>query len=176
MFYVPLYIEALRSRPNLLFWAAALAQAVIWLVVPMVFYAAPPGDLPQLLAIGHEFQLRGDVGPPLAYWLAELRSRLAGLFGVYALGADLRGHDLLVRVCAGSAIVGPAHAAMAVLLMAGISLFTVPTPDFGPAILAMALWAVVLLHYWRGSGSGGAAPGTRSAARRRCFCSAAMPR
>ena len=49
MFYVPLYIEALRSRPNLLFWAAALAQATIWVVVPMVFYAAPPGDLPQLL-------------------------------------------------------------------------------------------------------------------------------
>src|SRR5580693_2917910 len=79
MFYVPLYIEALRSRPNLLFWAAALAQAIIWLVVPMVFYAAPPGELPQLLAIGHEFQLRGDVGPPLAYWLAEIAFRLAGL-------------------------------------------------------------------------------------------------
>ena len=41
---------------------------------------------------------------------------------------------------------------MAVLLMVGISLFTVPTPDFGPAILAMALWAVVLLHYWRAVG------------------------
>jgi hypothetical protein len=38
---------------------------------------------------------------------------------------------------------------MAVLLMIGISLFTVSTPDFGPAILAMALWAVALLHYWR---------------------------
>jgi hypothetical protein len=43
---------------------------------------------------------------------------------------------------------------MAVLLMAGISLFTVPTPDFGPAILAMALWAVVLLQYWRAVGQG----------------------
>jgi len=38
---------------------------------------------------------------------------------------------------------------MAVLLMVGISLFTVPSPDFGPPILATALWAVVLLHYWR---------------------------
>jgi hypothetical protein len=44
---------------------------------------------------------------------------------------------------------GPAHAAIGVLLMAGISLFTVPSPDFGPPILAMALWAVALLHYWR---------------------------
>jgi len=27
-----------------------------------------------------------------------------------------------------------------------ISLFTVPSPDFGPPILTMALWAMVLLH------------------------------
>jgi hypothetical protein len=154
MFYVPLYIEALRSRPNLLFWAAALAQAIIWLLVPMVFYAAPPGDLPQLLAIGHEFQLRGDVGPPLAYWLAEIAFRLAGLFGVYALAQICVVTTYWCVFALGSAIVGPAHAAMAVLLMAGISLFTVPTPDFGPAILAMALWAVVLLHYWRAVGQG----------------------
>ena len=77
MFFVPLYIEILRSRPVLLFWVATLAQALIWIVVPMVFYAAPPGDLPQLLAIGHEFQLRGDVGPPLAYWLGEIAFRIA---------------------------------------------------------------------------------------------------
>ena len=38
---------------------------------------------------------------------------------------------------------------MAVLLMVGISVFTVPTPDFGPPILAMALWAAALLFYWR---------------------------
>ena len=24
-----------------------------------------------------------------------------------------------------------------------------PSPDFGPPILTMALWAVALLHYWR---------------------------
>src|ERR1700689_1673136 len=152
MFYVPLYIEALRSRPNVLFWTAALAQAMIWLVVPMVFYAAPPGELPQLLAIGHEFQLPGDVGPPLAYWLAEIAFRLAGLFGVYALAQICVVTTYWCVFALGSPIVGPAHAAMAVLLMGGISLFTVPSPDFGPAILAMALWAVVLLHYWRAVG------------------------
>src|ERR1700726_3611218 len=158
MFYVPLYIEALRSRPNLLFWAAALAQAIVWLVVPMVFYSAPPGELPQLLAIGHEFQLRGDVGPPLAYWLAEIAFRVAGLFGVYVLAQICVVTTYWCVFALGRAIVGPAHAAMAVLLMAGISLFTVPTPDFGPAILAMALWAVVLLHYWRAVGLGGRRP------------------
>ena len=49
----------------------------------------------------------------------------------------------------GRAIVGATHAAMAVLLMVGIFVFTVPTPNFGPPILAMALWAAALLFYWR---------------------------
>jgi len=49
----------------------------------------------------------------------------------------------------GRTLLGPAHAVIAVLLMIGIALVTVPTPDFGPAILTMALWAVTLLHYWR---------------------------
>jgi Dolichyl-phosphate-mannose-protein mannosyltransferase len=154
MFYVPLYIEALRSRPHWLFWAATLTQAAIWLLVPTIFYAAPPGDLPQLLAIGHEFQLRGDVGPPLAYWMAEVAFRLFGLFGVYALAQICVVTTYWCVFALGSIIVGPAQAALAVLLMAGISLFTVPTPDFGPAILAMALWALVLLFYWRAVGQG----------------------
>src|SRR5215472_3909555 len=149
MFFVPLYLELLRSRPQLLFWFAALAQAFVWLVVPASFYSAPPGELAQLLAIGHEFRLASGVGPPLAYWLAEVAFRIAGLFGVY----------LLAQICVivtywcvftlGTAIVGPAHAAIAVLLMIGIALLTVPTADFGPPVLAMALWAVTLLHYWR---------------------------
>jgi Dolichyl-phosphate-mannose-protein mannosyltransferase len=149
MFYVPLYIEFLRSRPVLVFWLATLTQAAIWIVVPMVFYAAPPGDLPQLLAIGHEFQFRGDFGPPLAYWLGEIAFRLGGLFGVYTLSQICVVATYWCVFMLGSAMVGPTHAVMAVLLMVGISLFTVPTPDFGAPILAMALWATVLLFYWR---------------------------
>jgi hypothetical protein len=154
MFYVPLYVEWLRSRPALLFWLAALGQAVVWLAVPMLFYAAPPANLARLLAIGHEFRFDSGVGPPLAYWLAEIAFGIAGLFGVYALAQICVVVTYWCIFALGRAIVGPAHAALAVLLMVGISLFTVPSPDFGPPILTMALWAVVLLTYWRAVGQG----------------------
>ena len=85
MFYVPLYFEALRVRPVLLFWLVTLAQAPLWIAVPTLFYSAPPGDLPQVLAVAHELPLAADVGPPLAYWLAEIVFRAGGLFGVYTL-------------------------------------------------------------------------------------------
>ncbi len=103
----------------------------------------------QLLAIGHEFQFFGDVGPPFAYWLAEIAFRIAGLFGVYALAQICVVTTYWCVFALGRAMFGPAHAALAVLLMAGVSLFTVTSPDFGPPILGMALWAVVLLHYWQ---------------------------
>src|SRR6516225_3608642 len=149
MFFVPLYLELLRSRPQLLFWFATLTQAFIWLVVPALFYFAPPGDLAQLLAIGHEFRLASGVGPPLAYWLGEIAFRIAGLFGVYLLSQVCVVVTYWCVFTLGRALLGTAHAAIAVLLMIGIALLTVPTPDFGPAILAMALWAVTLLHYWQ---------------------------
>ena len=149
MFYVPLYIEAMRSRPVLVFWLATLAQATLWILVPMLFYAAPPGALAQVLAIGHEFPLSGDAGPPLAYWIAELAFRLGGLFGVYALSQLCVIATYWCVFALGRAIVGATHAVIAVLLMVGISVFTVPTPDFGPPILTMALWAAALLFYWR---------------------------
>jgi hypothetical protein len=149
MFYVPLYFEVLRVRPVLLFWLVTLAQAVLWIAVPLMFYSAPPGDLVQVLAIGHEFPVDGDFGPPLAYWLAEIAFRAGGLFGVYVLSQICLIATYWCVFTLGRAIVGATHALMAVLLMVGISVFTVPTPDFGPRILAMALWAAVLLFYWR---------------------------
>jgi hypothetical protein len=152
MLYVSLYVEGLRSRPVLVFWLAALAQAMLWLLVPTFFYAAPPGNVPDLLAVGHEFRFATAFGLPLAFWLGEIAFRAAGAFGVYALSQAC---VLVTYWCVfelGSTMVGRPHAVMAVLLMVGISVFTVPTPDFGPSILAMALWAVVLLHCWRGLG------------------------
>ncbi len=177
MFFVPIYIEAIRARPLLVFWAATLAQAAVWIAVPMLFYSAPPGDLAQLLAIGHEFRFDAGVGPPLAYWLAEIAFRAAGLFGVYVLAQICVVTTYWCVFALGRAIVGPSHAAMAVLLMVGIALFTVPSPDFGPPILTMALWAVVLLQYWQAVDPRDAsAHGTCSAAPRRCCSCPATPR
>jgi hypothetical protein len=154
MLYVSIFVELLRSRPGLAVWLGALAQALLWLLVPSLFYAGPPGDLPNVLAVGHEFQLGTYLGPPLAFWLAEVAFELAGkrLIGVYALSQICIVVTYWAIFALGRSIVGAQHAALAVLLMVGIAAFTVPTPDFGPVILTMPLWAVILLHYWRAVG------------------------
>ena len=85
MVSISLFIELLRGRPLWLFWAMVAAQAVLWTAVPALFYSAPPGQLPLVLAVGHEFAMGTEFGPPLAFWLAEIVYRAAGMFGVYLL-------------------------------------------------------------------------------------------
>ena len=154
MHYVSLIIEFLRGRPAVVFWTVALTQAALWTLMPALFYSAPPGGVPLLLAIGHEFVLGSYLGPPLSFWLGELAYRLGGAFGLYVLAQACIVVTYWAVFTLGRRIVGTRHAVLAVLLMVGVAAFTVPSPDFGPAVLAAPLWALALLHYWRAVGEG----------------------
>ena len=146
MLRVSLIVEALRAQPALMVWVAALAQGALWTLVPALFYAAPPGDVPLVLAVGREWLTGSPYGPPLPYWLAESAFRFFGnrIFGVYLLAQLCVVATYLAVFWLGRRIVGAAHAAIAVLLMVGISAFTVPSVDFGPAVLTMPLTAPCL--------------------------------
>src|SRR5262245_23785555 len=87
MLTVSLLIEILRTKPRLMFWLAALTQALLWLLVPTLFYSAPPGDVADVLAIGREMSFVSAQGSPLAYWLADIALRATGgrMIGVYLL-------------------------------------------------------------------------------------------
>jgi 4-amino-4-deoxy-L-arabinose transferase-like glycosyltransferase len=152
MHYVSLIVEFLRGRPAVVFWATALSQAALWVVVPSLFYSAPPGDVPLVLAIGHEFRLGSYLGPPLAFWLGEMAFRVAGIYGVYLLSQACIVVAFWAVFTLGRIVAGTRHAVLAVLLMIGIAAYNVPSPDFGPAIVALPLWALSLLHYWRAIG------------------------
>jgi hypothetical protein len=156
MIYASLIVEALRVRPMLVFWLAALAQTLIWFLVPVLSYSAPPGNLADVIVAGHEFRLGSLHGPPLAYWLADIAFRLAGnrLIGVYLLAQVCVLVTLWALMMLGTSMVGLRHSVLAILLMVGVSAVVVPTPDFGPAVLAMPLWSLALLHLWRVFGEG----------------------
>jgi len=142
----------MRASAAVVFWSVALTQAALWTLMPALFYSAPPGDVPLLLAIGNEFVLGSYLGPPLAFWLGEIAFRLGGALGLYALAQTCIVVTYWAVFTLGRRIVGTRHAVLAVLLMVGIAAYTVPSPDFGPAVLAAPLWALALLHYWRAVG------------------------
>ena len=156
MRFTSLIVELVRARPKLIVWAAILLQFALWLVLPMLLYASPPGEVATVLAYGREYQVGTELGPPLPFWLADIAFRVAGdhIIGVYLLA----GLCFIVTMGAlyrlSSAVVGRQQAALAVLLTATITMFSSPGVEFGPAVLARPLWALVLLHVWRVAGQG----------------------
>lgn len=156
MRFTSLIVELVRARPRLIFWIAVLAQAVLWFIVPVLLYGSPPGDMATVLAFGREHQVGTQLGPPAAFWLADLAFRLSGnhIFGVYLLSQLCFVVTFSALFQLGRAVVGGQQAVLAVLLTATITAFSFPGTEFGPLILARPLWALVLLHSWQVMGQG----------------------
>ncbi len=156
MRFTSLIIELIRARPRLVVWIVVLCQAALWLILPLLLYRSPPGDLATVLAYGREYRVGTELGPPLAFWLADIAFRLAGnhIFGVYLLAqlcsiVTFSAFYLLAR-----AIVGAQQAVLAVLLTLTVLAFSSPGVEFGPLVLARPLWALLLLHSWQLIGQG----------------------
>jgi hypothetical protein len=151
MRFTSLVIELIRARPRLVVWLVVLLQAALWLAVPLLLYRSPPGDLATVLAYGREYQVGTDLGPPLAFWLADVAFRAAGnhMIGVYLLSQLCSIAMFWALYHLARAIVGGQQAVLAVLLTMTVAAFSSPTLEFGPLVLARPLWALLLLHSWR---------------------------
>jgi hypothetical protein len=151
MRFTSLVVELIRARPRLVVWIVVLAQAGLWLILPMLLYPSPPGDVATVLAFGREYQVGTWLGPPLAFWLADIAFRAAGntMFGVYLLAQACAVLTFWIYYQLARAIVGGQQAVLAVLLSMTVVAFSSPGVEFGPLVLARPLWALLLLHSWQ---------------------------
>jgi Dolichyl-phosphate-mannose-protein mannosyltransferase len=151
MRFTSLVVELIRARPRLVVWLVVLLQAALWLFLPMLLYRSPPGDLATVLAYGREYQVGTWLGPPLAFWLADIAFRAVGhhVFGVYLLAQICAVVTFWIFYQLARAIVGGQQAVLAVLLSMTVVAFSSPGVEFGPLVLARPLWALLLLHSWQ---------------------------
>jgi Dolichyl-phosphate-mannose-protein mannosyltransferase len=151
MRFTSLVVELIRARPRLVVWIVVLVQAGLWLFLPMLLYRSPPGDVATVLAYGREYQVGTWLGPPLAFWLADIAFRAAGntMFGVYLLAQACAVATFWIYYQLARAIVGGQQAVLAVLLSLTVVAFSSPGVEFGPLVLARPLWALLLLHSWQ---------------------------
>src|ERR1700678_1632572 len=156
MRFTSLVIELIRARPRLVVWLVVVLQALLWLLVSLLLYRSPPGDLATVLAYGREYQVGTDLGPPLAFWLADIAFRAAGnhLIGVYLLTQLCAVATFWTLYLLARSVVGGQHAVLAVLLTMTVTAFSSPGVEFGPLVLARPLWALLLLHSWQLIGQG----------------------
>src|SRR5215475_4112638 len=151
MRFTSLVVELIRARPRLVVWIVVLAQAALWLIVPLMIYRSPPGDVATVLAYGREYQVGTHLGPPLAFWVADIAYRIAGnhLFGVYLLAELCAVATFWMVYFLSRAIVGPHQAVLAVLLTMTVTAYSSPELEFGPLVLARPLCVLLLLHFWQ---------------------------
>jgi hypothetical protein len=156
MRFTSLIIELIRARPRLIVLLAVLFQAALWLILPLLLYRSPPGHLAMVLAYGREYQVGTDLGPPLAFWLADIAFRAAGnhMVGVYMLSQLCLIGTFWALYLLARAVVGRQHAVLTVLLTMTVTAFSSPGVEFGPLVLARPLWALLLLHSWQLIGQG----------------------
>src|ERR1700723_1004718 len=156
MRFTSLIIELIRARPRLVVWLVVLFQAALWLAVSLLLYRSPPGDLATVLAYGREYQVGTVLGPPLAFWLADIAFRAAGnhILGVYLLAQLCGVATFWTLYLLARAIVGGQQAVLAVLLTMTVVAFGWTGGEFGPLVLARPLWALLLLHSWQLIGQG----------------------
>ncbi len=116
-----------------------------------MLYRSPPGDVATVLAFGREYQVGTDLGPPLAFWLADIAFRAAGntMFGVYLLAqvCDVVTFWIFINWPARSSA-GSRRCSRCCLPMT-VAAFSSPGVEFGPLVLARPLWALLLLHSWQ---------------------------
>src|SRR6204780_5981002 len=151
MRFTSLVIELIRARPRLVVWLVVVLQAILWLLVPLLLYRSPPGDLATVLALGREYRVGTDLGPPLAFWLGDFAFRAAGnhMFGVYLLAQLCSVATFWALYLLARAVVGGQQAVIAILLTVTVAAFSSPGVEFGPLVLARPLWALLLLDSWR---------------------------
>src|SRR3954453_21207271 len=156
MRFTSLIVELIRARPRLVVWLVVLTQAAMWVLLAMLLYRSPPGDVATVLAFGREYQVGTDMGPPLALWLADIAYRAAGnhVFGVYLLSQVCAVATFWTLYLLARSIVGGQQAVLAVLLTMTVTTFGSPGLEFGPLVLARPLWALLLLHSWQLIGQG----------------------
>ena len=156
MRFTSLVIELIRARPRLVVWLVVLLQAALWLMLPLLLYRSPPGDVATVLAYGREYQVGTYLGPPLAFWLADIAFRAVGnhMFGVYLLAQLCGIATFWTLYLLARSIVGGQQAVLAVLLTMTVTAFGSPGVEFGPLVLARPLWALLLLHSWQLIGQG----------------------
>jgi 4-amino-4-deoxy-L-arabinose transferase-like glycosyltransferase len=151
MRFTSLIIELIRARPRLVVWLVVVLQALLWLLVALILYRSPPGDLATALAVGREYRIGTDLGPPLAFWLADIAFRVAGnhILGVYLLAQLCSVATFWTMYLLARATVGGQQAVLAVLLTMTVLAFSAPGLEFGPLVLARPIWALLLLHSWQ---------------------------
>ena len=141
--------DAIERQPVRAFAAFAVVHAVVWTLLPALFFRNLPLDLIEALIYGREWQLGYDKLPPLPWWMVEAVHRVFGVDALYYLLSQIAVLGAFALVFAmGRRLVGASAALVAVLIIDGLHYFTFTAPKFNHDVIQLPFWALAGFAYW----------------------------
>lgn len=132
-----------------LFSLFCLLHLILWTAVPLFFSFALPHDVAEAVAWGLQGQWGYDKHPPLNAWLCAVFFRLGGIAAVYLWAQVVVVLSFIAVWKLARECVSEWQSLIAVLLLAGVSYFTLDTPNLTPDTLQTPLWAWIAYLFYR---------------------------
>jgi hypothetical protein len=141
--------DAIERHPAGAFAAFLAIHALVWTVLPALFFLNLPLDLIEALVYGREWQLGYDKLPPLPWWMVEATYRLFGPDLFYYLLAQATVVSAFALVWAmARPLVGPVGALVSILIIDGLHYFTFTAPKFNHDVIQLPFWALAGYAIW----------------------------
>jgi 4-amino-4-deoxy-L-arabinose transferase-like glycosyltransferase len=150
---VKAFIEVVTARLTAMHMviAIAVAQILLWTLIPAISFHNVPLDVAENIAWGQEWQFGYYKHPPLQAWLTSLALRGSGgaVWPIYLFS------QLAIVTCfaaiwqMGRGVVDDAGRLFAVAFFSLLYYANIPTPEFNANVLQMPFWALAPWLLWR---------------------------
>jgi len=127
------------------------AQIALWTLAPALTHTAPPIDVAEGYMWGREWVIATHKHPALPSWFLEGSRLLTGTTGwpIYLTSQLFIAATFGLVFALGCDLMGPERAAAGTLLLAGVTYYMWPTPEFNHNIASTPFWAGIVLMLWR---------------------------
>jgi 4-amino-4-deoxy-L-arabinose transferase-like glycosyltransferase len=128
-----------------------LAQIVVWTLAPALTHRAPPIDVVEGYMWGREWVIATYKHPALPSWFLETSRLLTGTTGwpAYLTSQLFIAATFYLVFLLGRDMMGPERAAAGTLMLAGVTYYMWPTPEFNHNVASAPFWAGSALLLWR---------------------------
>jgi 4-amino-4-deoxy-L-arabinose transferase-like glycosyltransferase len=149
-------LDRLIARPDRAVLVLCAAQILFWTLAPILSHRAPPLDMVEMYAYGHEGVVATYKNPNLPGLILDATRRLTGgaIWPAYVIAQLFVATAFVCVYALGRDLLGNARALAGTLLLTGIYFYSWRTPQLNNNLTQVPLWAGVCLALWRATTSG----------------------
>ena len=144
-------IPSIGANPAAYVAVFAVAQAILWTVVPGLVHYAPPVDTVEVYMWARDWILVSNKHPNMAGWMLAASHWMTGAYGwsAYLLSGLCTSVSILFVYLVGREVTDARTASLGAILSCTLAYFNWLTPQFNSNIASMPFWAGFVWAVWK---------------------------